>query len=114
MNDYSYEKGIAFIVEGATERVFYEEYLKKLCSERGMTITKDEKSQENKYTICAENRSILVLINNVGSVSQMTNSATWFHRACVKDTAISAGQCFCAMTRTPTIRTSPNSMKETG
>ena len=41
MNDYSYEKGIAFIVEGATERVFYEEYLKKLCSERGMTITKD-------------------------------------------------------------------------
>ena len=47
MNDYSYEKGIAFIVEGATERVFYEEYLKKLCSERGMTITKDEKSQEN-------------------------------------------------------------------
>lgn len=42
MNDYSYEKGIAFIVEGATERVFYEEYLKKLCSERGMTITKDE------------------------------------------------------------------------
>ena len=37
MNDYSYEKGIAFIVEGATERVFYEEYLKKLCSERGMT-----------------------------------------------------------------------------
>lgn len=85
MNDYSYEKGIAFIVEGATERVFYEEYLKKLCSERGMTITKDEKSQENKYTICAENRSILVLINNVGSVSQMTNSATWFHRACVKE-----------------------------
>ena len=80
MNDYSDEKGIAFIVEGATERVFYEEYLKKLCSERGMTITKDEKSQENKYTICAENRSILVLINNVGSVSQMTNSdITKFH-----------------------------------
>lgn len=50
MNDYSYEKGIAFIVEGATERVFYEEYLKKLCSERGMTITKDEGSVRPRLT----------------------------------------------------------------
>ena len=84
MNNYTYEKGIAFIVEGATERVFYEEYLMKLCSDRDMTISKDKESQENKYTIHKEGKSILVLINNVGSVSQMTNSATWFHRACVK------------------------------
>lgn len=85
MSDYPYEKGVAFIVEGATERVFYEEYLKKLCSDRGMTITKDEESQENKYIIRTTSGSILILINTVGSVSQMTNSATWFYRACVKE-----------------------------
>ena len=85
MGNHAYKKGVAFIVEGATERVFYEEYLMKLCSDCGMTMVKDRESQENKYVIHKADKSILILINNVGSVSQMTNSATWFHRACVKE-----------------------------
>jgi len=69
-------------VEGATERAFYEEYLAKLYADRGMQISEDVDTQENAFIITKGNRSIVAMINNVGSITQMTNSATWLRRAC--------------------------------
>lgn len=78
-----HEKGLAFIAEGATERVFYEEYLAKLCADRGMRISEDTDTQENSFIVTKGGRSIVIMFNSVGSVTQMTNSATWLRRACL-------------------------------
>lgn len=80
--DSCYEKGLAFVVEGATERVFYEEYLASLCDAMGMQMVKNLGTQENSYIVTRGDRSLVVMINSVGSVTQMTNSQTWFKRTC--------------------------------
>lgn len=78
-------RGLAFIVEGATEKVFYLEYLKYIRKKHATTIVKDYESQEDAYVIAdGDDGMTLVMFNAVNSVSQMTNSATWFHRACSK------------------------------
>ena len=84
MEGCNYERGLAFIVEGDTERVFYEEYLEKLCSEKGLAIEKNVDAQQNLYVVSDENRSIVVIIHNVSSVTQMTNSVTWFRFSCLR------------------------------
>lgn len=76
-------RGLAFIVEGATEKVFYLEYLSQLCEAKGLILRKDLETQEDRYTIALPNSEKVVMMASVNSVSQMTNSATWFDRACV-------------------------------
>ena len=78
-------KGLAFIVEGATEKVFYLEYITQLCNERGFILEKDLESQEDCYKITSNSNGKLVMMACMNSVTQMTNSATWFHRACVEE-----------------------------
>lgn len=75
--------GLAFIVEGATEKVFYREYLSQLCEARGLVLEKDLESQEDRYAIVSPVDEKVVMMASVNSVSQMTNSATWFDRVCV-------------------------------
>ena len=76
-------RGLAFIVEGATEKVFYLEYLSQLCKAKGLALRKDLETQEDRYAITSANGEKVVMMASVNSVSQMTNSATWFDRACV-------------------------------
>lgn len=78
--------GLAFIVEGATEKVFYLEYLSQFCQSNGFVLEKDMDTQEDSYRIasCADGEK-LVMMASVNSISQMTNSATWFHRACADE-----------------------------
>ncbi len=85
MEGRDYERGLAFIVEGDTERVFYEEYLEKLCSERGLAIEKNVEARQNLYVVSDGNRSIVAIIHNVSSVTQMTNSVTWFRLSCLRE-----------------------------
>lgn len=75
--------GLAFIVEGPTEKVFYLEYLSQLCAARNLVFRKDMETQEDRYTIVSPTDEKVVMVASVNSVSQMTNSATWFERACV-------------------------------
>ena len=75
--------GLAFIVEGATEKVFYLEYLSQICKAKGFVLKKDLRSREDRYTITSTDGEKVIMISSVNSVSQMTNSATWFDRACV-------------------------------
>ena len=76
-------RGLAFILEGTTEKVFYLEYLSQLCTAKGLVLRKDLDTQEDRYAITSANDEKVVMMASVNSVSQMTNSATWFDRACV-------------------------------
>ena len=76
-------RGLAFIVEGATEKVFYLEYLSQLCETKGFKLMKDLETREDRYAITSADSEKVVMMASVNSVSQMTNSATWFDRACV-------------------------------
>ncbi len=44
--DEGYVKGLAFVVEGPTERVFYHEYLQWCCLYKAVDVTQPYKSGE--------------------------------------------------------------------
>ena len=68
-------RGLAFIVEGATEKVFYLEYLSQLCKAKGLALRKDLATQEDSYAITSANGEKVVMMASVNSVSQMANPA---------------------------------------
>ncbi len=78
----SFALGIAFIVEGDTEKVFYTEYLIDICKKQDYLIDKIESSDGNDYVVTAKEKSILVKFHRVGTIGQMTNAGIWFNRAC--------------------------------
>ena len=77
--------GLAFIVEGATDKIFYREYLSQLCKRSSFGFVKDDNSQEDCFHIVFPVGQVTVMLNSVGSVTQMANSATWFHRVCIDE-----------------------------
>lgn len=80
-----FEKGIAFILEGDTEKVFYLALLKHFCKKiDGVSIEKctDPVSGEVFYTLGNDNHKLLIMLNVVGAISQITNSGNWFERRC--------------------------------
>ncbi|MEC4175739.1 hypothetical protein VJ918_03035 [Adlercreutzia sp. R21] len=79
-----YVQGVAFIVEGATERVFYEQYIRSAADERLVSTPFGEESEWgfDDLMIAGDQGDILVRFNNVGTVTQMPNSAAWFKRSC--------------------------------
>ncbi len=82
--DTSYTTGIALIVEGATERVFYSEFIRSRALDHGAVVSRVTDGDGTSLSIMRHDGSLaLVKINNVGTVSQMTNSADWFFRACI-------------------------------
>ena len=58
-------RGLAFIVEGATEKVFYLEYLSQLCAAKGLALRKDLDTQENRYAITSANDEKVVMMASV-------------------------------------------------
>lgn len=83
--DSCFEKGIAFILEGDTEKVFYAALLSHLCSKHdGMSFEKntDPVSGEIFYTIGTAQQKVLIMFNMVGTISQITNSDNWFEKRC--------------------------------
>lgn len=80
-----FEKGIAFILEGDTEKVFYLSLLKHLCKKySGISLCKqtDTSSGEIFYTLGNAERKVLIKFNVVGTISQITNSGSWFEKRC--------------------------------
>ena len=77
--------GLAFIVEGTTDKIFYREYLSQLCKRSSFGFVKNENSHEDCFHIVFPVGQVIVMLNSVGSVTQMANSATWFHRVCVDE-----------------------------
>ena len=80
----NYTGGIALIVEGATEKVFYSELIRLRALVHGATVERASDGDGTNFSVTRQDGSSeLVKINNVGTVTQMTNSAEWFLRACV-------------------------------
>lgn len=81
MDDF--DAGIAFIVEGHTERVFYSEYMRHLSESMRFEIEEVGSVDTEDYAIASHGRRVHLRINNVGSVSQIANAGVWFRRSCV-------------------------------
>lgn len=79
-----YAKGLAFVVEGPTERVFYHEYLQWCCSNNPGTSI--EQLPNKDFVIRAKGGDVLVKFNVKGSVSSVPNAMNW-----VRSTCLSAG-----------------------
>lgn len=77
-----YQRGIAFIVEGSTERVFFEEYIKHLADRHDDCRVLDCDFDEDSLVVVVGERRFLTRFNNVGTVTQMPNSFAWFDRSC--------------------------------
>lgn len=82
--EYEHSRGLAFIVEGETEKIFYYEYLADLCIKLGFSIKKDISSQEDLHIIATGNNKIIVMFWSSNSVSNITSSSIWFKRACAE------------------------------
>lgn len=81
-----YTSGIAFILEGATEKVFYRSYLKWLSKERHCTFEKgDVERGDIVFEWKNESETILIKFNVVGAITQDSHSANWFANRCVKE-----------------------------
>ena len=79
--------GVAFILEGETEKVFYQELLEHFCNRYpGTCIIKNESIEEGEvtYSICYGDKRILLKFNNVGTISQITNTGDWFLSRCLQ------------------------------
>lgn len=80
-----FEKGIAFILEGDTEKVFYLSLLKHLCKKyNDISLQKqtDPNSGEILYVLGNSAHKVLIKFNIVGTISQITNSGSWFEKRC--------------------------------
>lgn len=84
MADTDYAYGVALIVEGATERVFYSEFISSRAMSYGASVASVTEGDGTNLAITrGDGLVVLVKIYGVGAISQMTNSADWFRRACV-------------------------------
>lgn len=80
-----YSAGIAFVFEGETEKVFYHvmlKYFNSLHPEYLLEEKQDKKTGERYFVLSSDENKILIKQNNVGTVSQVSNSADWFHNRC--------------------------------
>lgn len=83
----NFSKGIAFILEGETEKVFYLALLEHFCKKHaGWEITKisDSKSGEIYYVLLSEEKNVIIKVFVVGTISQVTHSGAWFENRCHK------------------------------
>ena len=79
----TYDIGVALIVEGSTEKVFYSEFIENRALVHSIPIAKAVDGDGTSYVATRhDGTSVLVKLNNVGTVTQMTNSTEWFHRSC--------------------------------
>lgn len=80
-----FSSGVAFILEGDTEKVFYLALLNHFCQKHaGWKLAKinDLKSGEVYYSLTGEERIIIIKIFVVGTISQVAHSGVWFENRC--------------------------------
>ena len=79
-----YSAGIALIMEGDTEKYFYEEVLKRICKDNNITIEEKFNDEEGStfYEIVKDNKILLLKIKNAETITQITNQFLWFKNFC--------------------------------
>lgn len=81
-----YTKGIALILEGSTEKVFYRNYLEWLAVKSGCEFIRvvSKKEADIFYEWKHGETTILIKFNVVGTITQITHSGKWFINNCTK------------------------------
>ena len=82
----SYTKGIAFTMEGSTEKVFYRSFMTWLANRQGCKFEKIDAldTGEVLFEWINGEETILIKINVVGAVTQLVHSGKWFSNTCAK------------------------------
>ena len=83
--DDGYSRGIAFILEGATEKVFYLSFLKWIAEKQHYIFSKKENIDNGDiiYEINNGSENLLLKFNVVGTVTQISHSGKWFSNSCI-------------------------------
>jgi len=81
-----YTRGVAFILEGPTEKIFYRNYLKWVARIHKCAFSRAEDVDDEE--VCYEwfngCERILVKYNVVGTITQIAHSSKWFSNRCSK------------------------------
>ncbi|MBQ2885598.1 MAG: hypothetical protein IJE43_17875 [Alphaproteobacteria bacterium] len=83
----NYTEGIAFILEGTTEKVFYKAYLEHLVSlDACASLVRDSSSEEGEIIFCwtSGDKKVLIKFYVVGTITQIVHSGKWFLNKCCK------------------------------
>lgn len=82
-----YEEGVAFILEGNTEKEFYIALLNFLCEKYQTSFKrqiKNKTSPDIVYSIKTHNGVFLIKFNVANAISQVPHSGNWFLSQCCK------------------------------
>lgn len=85
MSQEGYSFGISFIFEGATEKCFYISLLEYLANSVGAKLNEIVENDEIYYVWTDSNKSVLIKYNTVGTITQITNSYSWFKSKCANE-----------------------------
>lgn len=92
----TFDQGIAFVFEGDTEKYFYISLLKFWCNKYpNYTLVSRTTDYEEEYIIQSETKSIIVCINTVGTITQITHSGNWFNNTCANRFSAKTPWCVC-------------------
>ena len=83
----AYTKGIAFIMEGPTEKIFYKTFLRWIAEKNNCTFLKGENLDKGDIYFEWDNgvEKLLIKFNVVGTVTQVSHSGKWFLNKCSKE-----------------------------
>lgn len=86
MNE-GYSRGVAFILEGTTEKVFYRSFLKWVSENNSCIFERGENLDNADIYFDWDNghEKVLIKFNVVGTVTQISHSAKWFSSKCAKE-----------------------------
>lgn len=99
-----YTEGFAFILEGATEKVFYKNlliYLQSLDSNVVMQKEMEQDSGDIIYIWSNRERRVIIKTYVVGTITQLVHSGKWFANRCAKKYKLPWKVCLCYDTDSP-------------
>lgn len=84
MAEEFFTKGLAFILEGDTEKVFYLSLLQYLAEKNDALFEMRFTPSGNDYfyVISKDDRNVIIKIKSVGTITQLVNSFSWFKNMC--------------------------------
>ncbi len=78
-----FDKGIAFVFEGDTEKYFYINLLKFFCDKNaGWKFEEYDSIIGGVYLITTPLKRVIIHTNTVGTITQIVHSGNWFNNAC--------------------------------
>lgn len=105
----NYTEGIAFILEGATEKEFYKAYLEYLSTlDEKASLTRDKSTDNGEIIFCWQSgeKNILIKFYVVGTITQIVHSGKWFLNMCSKKYKIPWRVYLCYDTDSPNLNIS--------